>query len=102
MSRLCKNHPDKFCYICGELTLAKDRRQITDLTKTLYNKYFKCPIGDQNKTWAPHIICNKCYRTLTNWNQGTGPGFSFGIPMIWREQKYRTTDCYFCMTDILN
>ena len=28
--RSCKNDPDTFCYICGELTLLKYRRNLTN------------------------------------------------------------------------
>ena len=47
--RSCKNDPDTFCYICGELTLLKYRRNLTDKIKRLYYAYFGCAIGDQDK-----------------------------------------------------
>ena len=34
--RSCKNDPDTFCYICGELTQLKYRRNLTDKIKRLY------------------------------------------------------------------
>ena len=38
--RSCKNNPNTFCYICGELTLLKYRRNLTDKIKPLYYAYF--------------------------------------------------------------
>ena len=29
-----------------------------------YHAYFGMPIGDQDKHWAPHVICEYCHRTL--------------------------------------
>ena len=34
--RSCKNDPDTFCYICGELTLLKYRKNLTVKIKRLY------------------------------------------------------------------
>ena len=38
--RSCKNDPDTFCYICGELTLLKYGKHLTDKIKRLYYAYF--------------------------------------------------------------
>ena len=58
--RSCKNDPDTFCYICGELTLLKYRRNLTDKIKRLYYAYFGCAVGDQNKVWSPLYCCLDC------------------------------------------
>ena len=55
--RKCNNDVDQFCYICGSHTLPKQRRKITDFVKKLYFAYFKMKLGDQEKSWAPHIVC---------------------------------------------
>ena len=31
------------------------------------------------------------------WTKGTRENLAFGIPMVWQEQKYHSTDCYFCL-----
>ena len=59
-SRSCKNDPDTFCYICGELTLLKYRRNLTDKIKHLYYACFGCAVGDQDKVWSPHYCCLDC------------------------------------------
>ena len=38
--RKCSNRPDVFCYVCGEFTLAKDQRKITERLEKLYLQYF--------------------------------------------------------------
>jgi hypothetical protein len=67
--------------------------------KQLYKLYFKCEIGDQKRTWAPHIICWRCTKGLHTWIK-TGRGLPFAIPMIWREPRDHLTDCYFCAFSI--
>ena len=49
--RSCKNDSDSFCYICGDLTLLKYPRNLTNKIKRLYYAYFGCAVGDQNKDW---------------------------------------------------
>lgn len=67
MSRKCVNNPDHFCYVCGEVTFASQKRSITPLIKKAYQLYFGYQIGDQDKQWAPHICCNACASNLRNW-----------------------------------
>ncbi|XP_076033585.1 uncharacterized protein LOC143020748 [Oratosquilla oratoria] len=100
MPRECKNSPDKFCYICGSVTLRQYKRQLTQRVKKLYELYFGCKVGDQDKSWAPHICCVRCTSSLSAWVKGKGTGLMFGVPMVWREPKDHSTDCYFCLTDI--
>ena len=38
------------CYICGELTFAKEKRSITSYIKKLFKAYFHCDIVDQDKS----------------------------------------------------
>ena len=100
MPRECKNKPDKFCYICGSFTVNKYKRNITPRVKKLYKLYFGMKLGDQDKWWAPHICCTKCFSYLSQWASGKMNNLSFGIPMVWREPTNHINDCYFCLTDI--
>ena len=97
--RGCINEPDYFCYICGQFTLKSQRRGITQLAKYAYNAYFGMKLGDQDKKWAPHIICSTCNKNLTQWLKGKGK-MQFAVPMTWREPLDHTTDCYFCLTNV--
>lgn len=97
MARTCKNHPNSFCYICGNYTLSRQKRKITSTVKQLYRAYFGIELGHQDKPWAPHIACVKCFAGLCHWNKGNRKSMPFGIPVVWREPTNHHDDCYFCM-----
>ena len=96
----CKNSPNVFCYVCGEFATKSQRRPISKLMKTAYGLYFGCTLGDQDKQWALHIMCIKCYVKLTQWLQGKKEHLPFAIPMIWCEPTNDYDDCYFCLTNV--
>ncbi|ESO04311.1 hypothetical protein HELRODRAFT_172670 [Helobdella robusta] len=98
--RSCKNKPDVFCYICGEYTLVHNRNQVTCFIKRAYHAYFGIKLGDQDKDWAPHMVCKACTVYLHQWTKGKKTCLKFGIPMVWREQRNHDTDCYFCSIDL--
>ena len=58
-------------------------------------------LGDQDKEWSPHIVCQKCFMNLNNWSRNKLESLPFGIPMIWREPTNHIDDCYFCMVKTL-
>jgi len=62
--------------------------------------YFGCKVGDQDKSWAPHVCHTVCYSGLTQWLNGKRKAMPFAVPMIWWEPKSPANDCYFCMTNI--
>ncbi|KAK5643931.1 hypothetical protein RI129_007776 [Pyrocoelia pectoralis] len=84
MPRKCVNSVNNFCYVCGEVTFASQKREFTPLIKTAYYHYFYCKIHE-DKSWAPNICCNSC------------ASMPFAVPMIWREPSNHVSDCYFCM-----
>ena len=72
VSRGCTNSVDSFCYICGEFIIKKYQRDITENIKKLFKLYFGCRLGDEDKKWAPPIICMKCvYRCFKVQYQGS-------------------------------
>ncbi len=99
MPRTCKNHPNIFCYICGSYTTRSQRKFIMMDIKKIYRLYFGCHLGDQDKAWAPHYICNSCSSGLHDWLNKRKTSMSFAIPMIWREPRDHHADCYFCNTN---
>lgn len=100
--RGCKYSNDAFCYVCGTF-FAKNAKKHSLKTrirvKEAYLEYFGMPVGDQDKPWAPHVICDYCCRTLEGWFRGEKRMMPFAVPRIWREPSNHLTDCYFCMVD---
>ena len=98
--RKCLNDPNNFCYICGLFTPQTLKKPISKNVRINYRNYFKCPLGDQDKYWAPHLACQSCVNHLNEWARGKrASGLPFAIPMIWREPKDHS-DFYFCLCDI--
>ena len=97
--RSCKNKPNVFCYICGEYTIASNRKPVTSFIMRAYHAYFGIKLADQDKAWAPHMVCKTCTETLHGWTNGKR-SLNFGIPMVWREPTNHDTDCYFCAVDV--
>ena len=95
--RICVNNPDKFCYICGAVTFASQKRKITAVVKKAYYFYFGCQVGDQDKSWAPHYCCNTCATNLRQWLSNKRKSMPFAIPMVWRKPTDHNSNCYFCM-----
>lgn len=100
--RKAKCQSDLFCYICGLYT-PNHQRSITPIVKERYDKYFfPVRLGDQDKSFAPHIICSNCFDILSKWAQGSADRkryFPFDWPMSWREPTNHESDCYFCCTN---
>ena len=99
-SRDCKKSADCFCYICGELAVERQKLNITTIVRQVYCAYFGVKIGDQEKTWAPHYVCQTCVEGLRRWLKGEQEAFRFEVPMVWQEPKNHRDDCYFCSTGV--
>ena len=100
MDRTCKNHDNRFCYICGNKVLPDRQAKITHFVKKAYQAYFGVKLGDQDKQFAPHICCKTCVENLKDWRNKKRKSMPFGIPMVRRKGKDNVTDCYFCMTNL--
>ena len=57
-------------------------------------------IGDQDKPWAPYVICGSCRSSLEGWLRGSGKAMSFAVSRVLREPQNHQYDCYFCMINI--
>ena len=75
---------------------------ITDANNFLsaYNAYFGVPVGDQDKSWAPHVVCGCCRSTLEAWYRGESRKMKFGVPRIWRKPTDHLNNCYFCVVEV--
>ena len=93
--RTCVNDPNTFCFICGEYSMFKQNRRGIDANiSKWYYAYFRMKLGDQDKPWAPHNVCQRCYLDLFNWWKHKQTSLRFGIPMIWHEPTNHSEDCY--------
>ena len=99
-TRGCINSPDCYCYICGNYTIKKRQRSISDFVEKVYFAYFGIKLGDQDKSWAPHKVCSICVEELRQWFQGKKQSLRYEIPMVWREPKNHSDDCYFCSCNV--
>ena len=64
-ARQCKIDTNRFCYIYGELTFAKEKCSITNYIMKVYKAYFDCYLRDQDKSWASQVCCFTCVKTLS-------------------------------------
>lgn len=94
-TRSCFNSPNSFCCVCSQFVVKRQCRSITPSVKLAYNKHFGCRVGNQNKTWAPHIICVSCYVTLLEWAKGKRRFMKIAVPMVWREPTNHVHDVIF-------
>ena len=96
----CRSRPDIFWYICGEYTLVPNRNLVTTFIKQTYHAYFGMKLVDQDKAWAPHMVCKPSTEYLHQWSKGKKTSPKFGIPMVWKEPRNHVLDCYFCAIDV--
>ena len=59
LSRKCKLSADSFCYVCGlyiSLKQVKYKIKLEAKFVFAYESCFGMKIGDQDKSWSPHVI----------------------------------------------
>ncbi|GFV35888.1 uncharacterized protein TNCV_2866471 [Trichonephila clavipes] len=69
VTRGCVNSPNCFCYICGSYTVKKQQRNISNFVQKVYFAYFGIKLGDQDKSYVPHVVCSVCVEELRQWFQ---------------------------------
>jgi hypothetical protein len=79
------------------VTFARKRKAITAIVKKAYHLYFGYTIGDQDKSWAPHICCRRFATNRRQLLNGKICVMPFALSVVWRELSNHATDCYFCM-----
>ena len=60
MDDKCKNNPNRFCYVCGNVVLLFHQAKIYDFVKKAYHSYFAVKLGNQDKPFTPHFCCKMC------------------------------------------
>ena len=87
--RSCKNNDDRFCYICGKVTLPDRKIKITSFVKECYHAYFGMKPGHQDKPFALHICCKACVKTCVD---GVKEKLrTFHLVFQWYGEKEKTT-----------
>ena len=41
----------------GEFKITDEKHRVTELLQKAYHAYFGVQFGDQDKLWAPHVVC---------------------------------------------
>jgi hypothetical protein len=80
--------------------IKKHELNITGFIREVCYAYFGVKLGDQDKSWAPHKVFYVCVEDLRKWCKKKKKVFRFGVPIIWREPKNLSDDCYFCCCDV--
>ena len=76
--------PDLFCFVCGEYGIPECLRSFSDSFKSNYNECFGVAVANQNETWVPQKVCNRCYTMLTRWQKNKQQqNLKFTNPMKW-------------------
>lgn len=97
--RTCINSFSDFCYCCGEYAGANGPL-LSPAFRDAYFKYFNLRVGDQDKPWAPHQACRRCYSLLSDWAAGGRKSLPFCVPVQWREPTNHLDDCFLCLSVI--
>ena len=71
-----------------------------DFTKRACEAYFSMKLGDKDKFWALHKMCQYCTEMLCFWTPGKVSLTWFEVPKVWCEPKNHHDDCYFCIVDM--
>ena len=61
--RSCRNKPGVFCYIYGEYAIDPKRKPIKSFITRAYLAYFVIKLADQDRVWAPHLVCKTFIET---------------------------------------
>ena len=64
----------------GTFTPSCNRFEITSFHKQVYHACFGVGLGDQDKPWAPRVVCLNCVKTMEKWLMGES-NFAFGVPI---------------------
>jgi hypothetical protein len=77
----------------------KIKQGLTPRINKVYELYFGCKFGDEDKPWVPHF-CRVTCASKRKWLQGSRPSVPFAVPTVWCEQKNHIRDCYYCLTNV--
>ena len=102
-TRECRNLPDSFCYVCGFYVGPKYvSHKIVKGAKfwIAYRLYFGMSMGDEEKPWVPHVICEKLSVKFRCMAERCKKSYTICCAESLEREKNYHDDCYFCMIDI--
>src|SRR6218665_1076840 len=59
-SRGCLHPADAFCYVRGHFIKTRTSKYSVKACRKMCKAYFSMPVGDQDKSWAPHFTFEYC------------------------------------------
>jgi len=95
-SSSCMNIVNNFCVVCGEYIPQAKKLVFSDLFKKRYNECFDINTNTLDNIWTPKSICSRCRNVLNKSRKQI-----FSRPMIWRKPTNHTSECYFCLTNVI-
>lgn len=91
MSRKYKNDPDKFYFICGDVTFKTQRRNLTPLVTKLYESILALPSDNKKKRgFHTSVVLYVRVFLLDGWEDLNL--CLFAIPVIWTEPSNHSSD----------
>ena len=123
---------NEICFVCGKFIKVRATKYFVQASIRIceaYKAYFGMPVGDHEKSWGPHFVCNTCKKTLRDKRKLPDAlkefhiafyfekkkvhsvlllfrlvprgkrTIKFAVPRIWREPTNHSSDCYFCSVD---
>ena len=98
--QLAKIRPTYSATSAVNTPLFLNRNPVTKFIKRAYHTYVGMKLGDQDKAWAPHMVCKTCTEYLRRWINGKKSCLKFGIYTVWRGPTNHDTDYYFCVINL--
>lgn len=97
----CSKRLKNYCYLCGQVTVAKAQKTISPALAHIYRLYYHMAVV-RDVWWAPKFMCASCTRALREWEQKQRPQMPYAIPMIWSNPgaQHQADNCYVCANDI--
>lgn len=91
----CK-HCDKFCFLCGQFTSQKSKRNKSEKFQLLFRSYYDMEWIDEE--YVPQIGCSACYKSLSEWFEKRKDKPKYKVSMLWLNPgEHNAQNCYFCL-----
>ena len=89
--RCYQNDLDVFWHIRDEFTFVENRMKVENLLSSLYLARTCLALGDENTSWAPHILYKTCKEEFRQWSTGKRKGVTFEVLISCSDKAALTT-----------